>query len=435
MISRIRIQGLFGSFDYDIDFNRLGTVSILTGPNGYGKTTILSIIHNLLSGRIVYFLTVPFKSISVEISNASSSCNIGLVKNKVAENIHGSDSNSPDELDVIYTEADPENDDKIIVKESFNVSEQTISRWERFFENSFSDKDNPLDWTLREIAELDREFSRNSANTRMSLASQGCRFVEQQRLIEIHTPDATFGRRHTRNIPTTQQKVFGIAQEIKRIYLSLSTKYSAKAQEIDSTFIGRLLDNKKVYSEEEYQAKILEIKSKLSNLASLQLTDNLFFDERYPEGLRPTLSLYVDDIIEKLSVFDTFFEKLNRFKSIMDSKYLANKKLVLNPRHGMSFEGTNGKTIPLETLSSGEQNLIVLYYTLIFETIPGSVILVDEPENSLHVAWQKEIFNDYSAIAEEKNIQVIMATHSPYIIEGNWDNVFELYRNPIEYKV
>lgn len=39
----IRMEKLFGQFDYDITLNQNEGITILTGPNGYGKTTILNI--------------------------------------------------------------------------------------------------------------------------------------------------------------------------------------------------------------------------------------------------------------------------------------------------------------------------------------------------------------------------------------------------------
>lgn len=47
MIKSINVENLYGLYSYQIDFKKTSKVTILTGPNGYGKTTILKIIHNL----------------------------------------------------------------------------------------------------------------------------------------------------------------------------------------------------------------------------------------------------------------------------------------------------------------------------------------------------------------------------------------------------
>ena len=55
------------------------------------------------------------------------------------------------------------------------------------------------------------------------------------------------------------------------------------------------------------------------------------------------------------------------------------------------------------------------------------IILIDEPENSLHVAWQSMFLNDIKQIAEGIDVQFIIATHSPQLIGNNWDKCFDLY--------
>jgi len=68
----------------------------------------------------------------------------------------------------------------------------------------------------------------------------------------------------------------------------------------------------------------------------------------------------------------------------------------------------------------------VLLYELIFNTDPNTLVLIDEPEISLHVTWQKEFINDLIEIIELQKIQVITATHSPQIVNGRWDLTYNL---------
>lgn len=65
MIRQIEIFGLFSSFDYKITLPENGEELIITGPNGYGKTTILTIIQAICSLDLLYFYSIPFKRIKV----------------------------------------------------------------------------------------------------------------------------------------------------------------------------------------------------------------------------------------------------------------------------------------------------------------------------------------------------------------------------------
>ena len=67
-----------------------------------------------------------------------------------------------------------------------------------------------------------------------------------------------------------------------------------------------------------------------------------------------------------------------------------------------------------------------MFYNLLFHTEPGSIVIVDEPEISLHVSWQQRIGALFSDICRVRNIQIIVATHSPQIIHDMWDYAVEL---------
>lgn len=75
----------------------------------------------------------------------------------------------------------------------------------------------------------------------------------------------------------------------------------------------------------------------------------------------------------------------------------------------------------LTELSSGEQHEVVLLSELLFKATENSLVLIDEPEISLHVVWQKEFLNDIKEIIVLKNIDIVIATHSPQIINERWD--------------
>ena len=69
---------------------------------------------------------------------------------------------------------------------------------------------------------------------------------------------------------------------------------------------------------------------------------------------------------------------------------------------------------------------MVLFYKLIFES-DVNLLLIDEPEISLHIAWQKELMNDFKEVINlNKGMQMIIATHSPQIISDNWDLQIDL---------
>ena len=70
-----------------------------------------------------------------------------------------------------------------------------------------------------------------------------------------------------------------------------------------------------------------------------------------------------------------------------------------------------------------------MLYDFIFRVENGTILLIDEPEISLHVSWQLDFLHDIESICNNKKIQVIVATHSPQIINEYWEACFDFYKN------
>jgi predicted ATP-binding protein involved in virulence len=144
---------------------------------------------------------------------------------------------------------------------------------------------------------------------------------------------------------------------------------------------------------------------------------------------RSVLSVYVEDVQKKLSVFDDIAAKIDLFKNIINERFLY-KEIAISKTDGFSFKARDGRNLALTDLSSGEQHEIVLYYDLLFRVQPHALILIDEPEISLHVAWQEQFLKDLIKINQLRRLDAIVATHSPQIISNRWDLTIELTGPP-----
>lgn len=85
------------------------------------------------------------------------------------------------------------------------------------------------------------------------------------------------------------------------------------------------------------------------------------------------------------------------------------------------FKSIQDEKLQLTELSSGEQHEVVLLFELLFKAQENSLVLIDEPEISLHVVWQLAFLDDIKDIINLQKIDVVIATHSPQIINDNWD--------------
>lgn len=96
------------------------------------------------------------------------------------------------------------------------------------------------------------------------------------------------------------------------------------------------------------------------------------------------------------------------------SYFKLSTKLVDLESEELVFESVNGKRIYFEELSNGEKHLYFRAIYLYQLKLKNCIIMIDEPETSLHPTWQKEIIKLYQHIGE--NNQVIVATHSPHVM-------------------
>lgn len=135
------------------------------------------------------------------------------------------------------------------------------------------------------------------------------------------------------------------------------------------------------------------------------------------------LALSLEDYVER---YYNFAESIIVFKDIVNTVYV-NKTVVINERG--YFEARmdkSGTIIPLSKFSSGEKEVLILFYLILFKAKPGSLVIIDEPEVSLHISWQQQMGKTFDEVARVRDLQMIVATHSPSIIHDDWDLAVEL---------
>ncbi|KQU03881.1 hypothetical protein ASG56_10575 [Rhodococcus sp. Leaf7] len=179
------------------------------------------------------------------------------------------------------------------------------------------------------------------------------------------------------------------------------------------------LNDEQVRATFEQQAQLRE---RLTSVSVGDSIDDLPLPERTLEDWeRSVMTLYLQDSREKLETFTPLLMKLELLKSIIDSKFLY-KTLQYDGKRGFYMRSRTGEEFGPAALSSGEQHELVLTYDLIFNVKKDSIVLIDEPEISLHVNWQKQFLEDLNKIAKLGGVQFIIATHSPQIV-GKYRNL------------
>ena len=130
-----------------------------------------------------------------------------------------------------------------------------------------------------------------------------------------------------------------------------------------------------------------------------------------------------DDKVKELKEPITKLETIvNRFFEDSAEK----KKLVIEEEDIYFITEYNNRRVEIYDLSSGEKQILILFTYLVFDIASkqNPIFIIDEPELSLHLLWQKNLVN--SVLETNKNIQLILATHSPEIIANNRDKAYKV---------
>ena len=117
-------------------------------------------------------------------------------------------------------------------------------------------------------------------------------------------------------------------------------------------------------------------------------------------------------------------EPKKRFQDIIDDLFTETGKKIVRTENEIRFTQV-GETLLPYNLSSGEKQILAILLTVLVEDNLPYVLLMDEPEVSLHVEWQKRLIDLIMEL--NPNVQVILTTHSPAVIMNGWiDNVTEV---------
>lgn len=115
------------------------------------------------------------------------------------------------------------------------------------------------------------------------------------------------------------------------------------------------------------------------------------------------------------------YKQINLFLEMVRS-FVTDKKFTL-VGGDLKVEASSG-SLPLERLSSGEKQLLILLIEALLQRQQPFVFLADEPELSLHIAWQKRIVPAVQKM--NPNAQVIVATHSPEVAGRYGDSTIDM---------
>lgn len=398
-------------------------MTILYGLNGSGKTTILNIINSISCGSVEELKRYKFSYIEchfIDKNNDSNIVNVFKDNNEFRVLING---------EVVYLSKVED------TKKSLNYYREEYAEIDTNKQRMKRDRD--LFWELSDTIYLsiDRRVSGNGLGFR---SSRNRRIHSNNRSSETTNIDQSiklaqaYFKDHRYFVKETST---AIQSQIERSMLEeISLPVYQSFKELNDFDLSKLCeDYKKSFENKEIYNNIKKLVDQYIDLKGKGIEDSRFY--------YTLLQLNkLNNVMLKISSQKNYLDNLEKietdFLDEINSYFIDTNKSIKYSKSTLSFEDvlyfTNKEDIRKEALSlnylsSGEKQLIILliFSMLNIDSNNGfKIFMVDEPELSLHIAWQKRLVS--TILKYSKNTQIIIATHSPDIINNYYDFVEEV---------
>ena len=429
-IRYIKTVDLFGRFNHTVKFS--DGVNIIIGDNGVGKTVFLRIINSIFNGEFSYLFDLDFKEIIISFGKEIWT----ISRNEITET--NDTSLFDDSLDSVKIQLKIQSN---LNNEVHYINEDDVRinmppYFERVSNHEWLDK--------RRGVFIDEKDLLDNYNYRPRTLTRGLPIWMRKRLIAVSVRMIDTQRIYRKDGAGPKSEIGRtISKYVKDISILINEEHNKAgiiASQLDRSFPSRLIEQLSAHNDITPEAtvkKLVIVDEMNRSLQSVGLSDNKKESilKRLPNIDTPiltVLSLYADDMKKKLEAYSGIQGKLELFLSIINSRF-DYKKCMLNKKGEFVFvtESRMGsinqmKEIKPTDLSSGEQNEFVLFYDLLFNSNEKKLVLIDEPELSLHIKWQQKMIADLIQICKYNGLNVLIATHSPDLIGNHWSLVQKL---------
>lgn len=446
------MDGLQGVFNYSVEFPADDDTVIIIAPNGYGKTALLSLLKDCVALNLKGAATHTFNVLEIHFADRSMwRFERGLeeerlrdedmvrYRNMVSHSSYESyrERFYPNQFTVTLSRTDRNGAPVVEELPDFeNLNPRLLSRVLRAMPEVFSqtlDRPPGSGSPIRPRDLFRRHYREIVSNPRARdmlqaadpsllwpyVEAMDCLFIETQRLLYAKEQN-----KEESDKSVSQEEILRQAERLSQLLQRNYSDYAARSQALDRSFPSRLIKQARSSPPpniDRLRLALQEIEQRRAALTEagilVEQTDPFIttVDDILPK-VADALQVYVRDSREKLATYDSIYPRISAFRDLMNKK-LKPKQIEIGREFGASVVRGN-QTFSLQGLSSGEKHEFIMLFKLIFDTKPGSLVLIDEPEISLHVVWQLEFMADLRRVQATSPFQSIIATHSPQIFQG-----------------
>lgn len=428
----IEIEGLFGKYNYLINFR--DDISIWVSENGIGKTTILNIIVAILTGDKNTLMDINFKKVIVNISGESYQ-----IDREQYFQVNSNTNRYSKRIEALLEEL------SMYVPKSYSIKLRNDFAHKKYIDLEFIEelsyrffnndidliKDKKIMYILHELKELQyKDLSRTLYKIKEAL-EEDILFYPTYRRVEVGLDKVFLNRRDKYNRYEFSPKYMGFGMnDVKNRIGNLLNKMRKDANtayiEMNANIISELLKkNAREYLSEYNSIDMHKVdviikrigEERIDNIDSLKT----FINNSAKGNLKPNIEFLLYYLQKLVKIYDEqkpLDSKLRKFSDVC-TKYLSGKKIVYDESLlTMNVYDFNNRKIDFEDLSSGEKQVISIFSKVYLDVVTPCIFIIDEPEISLSIEWQKEFLKD---IFDSQKIGLMIATtHSPFIFKNEY---------------
>lgn len=321
-MKKIVVRKLFGRFDYDIALSNAG-VTILTGPNGFGKSTILLCIRAMAEGDINFFQNLNFEEIKIVTENNKNNITINKVEGDIC--IEGRNLfeflKADDEKNLIAP---------VEIKMLDRKKKEKVAQLWKIYQELHLNKalDNPPDFIIKDgrdvnyAAHYRLEFlnRRQSWFQRVHQSVGELFYISEQRLIRPAEGDGWRKSGGEAPIIREEEEIPGkLKSEMSRV----AERYSNVANRLDSTFPQRLFAERNGITRQEFNEKMAVMQDKVEKLKKYDISDiGELEDIQFREEDSRVLKVYFEDFEKKYQQYEILIHKLDMFTDMVNARFL-----------------------------------------------------------------------------------------------------------------
>lgn len=137
------------------------------------------------------------------------------------------------------------------------------------------------------------------------------------------------------------------------------------------------------------------------------------------------LSPYLDSVEKKLDAMEKIHRQIDTFVRVVNS-FFRHKSIAYEMHSGFEIKSSAAKPLQPQMLSSGERHLLLLFCNTLVALDRASIFIIDEPEISLNIKWQRRLLASLLECVGDNPVQYIFATHSIELLAQHKANVLKL---------